>query len=185
MHLEDLIGGRLADQPQAAVGQAGTHRVQQVRLALAGRADRRQVPHVHHVEDDVRLLAFVHQPGQLGFPFAEIAGAGHDLRGRQPADAGVHLVAELLRDPVQHRGLADPHGADQQDGLVVAQRVNGGPDLGIAKGWRAHALCGLDQILPLIENAAVFHGDPVWRPVRLAGLLKARAGRGLFRSNKG
>ena len=154
VHLQELFGRDLADQPQPALGEPRLHRIEQIGLAVCEvRSDRRQVPHVDHVEDGVRAFALGHQPGELGFPLAEVSRPRHDLRGGEAANADLKF-GEPLRDAVQHRGLADAERADQQDRAVGDERVDRRLDVGVAERRQARALRGLGQILPLVRTLA-------------------------------
>ena len=68
-------------------------------LGLRGGADGRQVPDVDDIEVTFGILGLGHQPGELGLPFAEIAGAQQDLRGRQPAQPGTDTLPRSAARP--------------------------------------------------------------------------------------
>jgi hypothetical protein len=65
IHVLKLIGGRFADEPKAAVGNPRSHRIQNVLIALNGRPDGGQIPHVGHIQDGIRLLGVRHETSQF------------------------------------------------------------------------------------------------------------------------
>jgi hypothetical protein len=113
-----LEGGR-ADDTQIAGGQDRLEQGREIHRAAADRAgaDRR----VHFVDEQNRLRAGAQRRDDGFEPLFEVAaeaGAGEQGTGVEGEDLGIlqrQLVAhgQLQRQPLSHRGLADPRLADE------------------------------------------------------------------------